>query len=120
MYYYDEPNIKVYAYYNGSKWSCSNKRPKIYHRTKPKELKNIKILVDHNTGSSAEYLTAIIKDAYPKTEILGKKTIGGMSITMSKVMMYNNQKYQIQMTFALYIMVGKKKYKYIIPTIKIN
>jgi hypothetical protein len=114
MFYYDEKNTHAYCYYDGNKYFCT-KTPKKIKRIKPSENKNITIIVSHDSSSSAEYITMIIKNSYPKTKIIGHSTAGYLNLPNNVTFKYKNTQYVLNYTIALtaYDSDDKKYYGYI-------
>lgn len=116
MFYYNEKNTHEYCYYNETKFSCS-KIPKKVKRIKPTENKNITIIVSQDSSSSAEYMTMIIKNSYPKTKIVGDtdRTSGYLNLTSNITFRHKNKIYVLNYTIALtaYDSDGKKYNGYI-------
>lgn len=102
MYYYDEKNYSEFCYYDGNKVINSNEKLNI-KQIKPDKEKNIIIKVNKNTASSAEFISMMIKTAYPQTKIIGKSG-GFLSKPKSFLFNYNNQQYALGLTVAPYIM----------------
>lgn len=108
--YYTKKNI------GGIFYCVRNKSGKIkYMKVKPNlkrksiKGKNVKILVGLKTGSSAEFITMILKDSI-NAKIIGGKTAGYLTLTDEKVIRLQNKKYILSITISktLYDSSGKK------------
>jgi hypothetical protein len=113
MFHAETKNGDIYCYKNGNSIFYKNRQLKI-KRTRPVG-KNIMVMVGNKTGSSAEFMTLILRDAGAK--IMGKSTYGLLSFIKTIHIKNDGKIYSLMITTTrkIYDSSGRRYYgKYIL------